>query len=72
MERVKWHWDLVKGKYCRDENDRILKYVEPRNTELFEFIDEDAQRYNKQTDEYEPCVETFYLTKIEVTHLREI
>lgn len=56
--------------YYREDSGRVWKYVEPRNSELFTFIDEDSMYYDIETGEYTPYyVETSYFTKNEVTHL---
>ena len=69
MERVKNWQELKPGMYYREDSGRVWKYVGLRNSELFTFVDEDSMYYNTGTGEYEPCIETFYFTKIGVTHL---
>lgn len=69
MERVKNWQELKPGMYYREDSGRVWKYIGPRNSELFTFVDEDARYYNTGTGEYEPYVETSYFTKIGVTHL---
>lgn len=69
MERVKNWQELEPGMYYREGSGRVWKYVEPRNSELFTFIDEDSMYYDAETGEFKPYVETSYFTKNEVTHL---
>lgn len=72
MERVKNWQELEQGMYYREDSGRMWKYVEPRGSELFTFIDEEAEYYDAETGEYVPYEETRYLTKNEVTHLYHI